>query len=181
MEISYPKSGLKLSEIFLSMMNIGRFTFTNKSVFDAVGIPASPHFLLLEVGNGCHILLAEFEVVNADVFLDAGGSLRFGEDDEIVLEAPSKAELSDGLVVLLADFLHGFAVEELVVVSCQGRVGFDRDALFSAEIDGGSLPEQRVDFELVHHWHHLAVLQQMLEVVFEEVADSDVLDFAFVL
>lgn len=89
--------------------------------------------------------------------------------------------MSHSFIVLFGEGEHDVALEEPFVLPGQWRVGLDGDFVLAAVVDGGALPEQRVDLELVDSGDDGRVLPQVHEVVLQKVTHSNVPDLPLLL
>jgi hypothetical protein len=146
-----------------------------------IWIPAHVHVRLGQLVDAQHLGFVQGEVRHLEVLLDSLFRLGLGQDDKVVLKSPAQTDLGRGPLEPLGNILDDGVVQETRICPCERRVGLDGDFLLSTVIDGICFPEQRVDFELVDCRLHLRVLQEVLEMMLEEVTDSDVLHLAFLL
>ena len=119
----------------------------------------------------------EFEVEDGEVFGLAFRVAGAWDGDAALLQVPAQDYLGGGFAVFFADAGQRWVGEEFAAAA-EWRVGGVEHVVFGVEVLDFGLRAVRVDGNLVDLWGEAGV-EDPLEVVWFEVGDTPVADFAF--
>lgn len=128
---------------------------------------------VIESRNGVHLDLAQAEVEDVEVFLQALAVHGLGSGNHVALDEPAQEHLGHGAVMGPSDGGEDLVDEEIVAPLGKGSPGFKLHLALGQ--DGKVLVPlaEGVDLHLVHLGHDLAVAREVDEPVGIEVADAD--------
>ncbi len=89
------------------------------------------------------------------------------------MKKPQEYDPSDIQVLLLRYPLQGWVLYECLIELGERRISLHDDPMFPAALNGVMLYVHGVDLKLIHYWLDLGHLKQVLNVVGDEVGDTD--------